>query len=101
VYQGLLRLIQLRGQNLAFTRADTEIVDTGNPHVFGYFRTHGPHNVFILASFSEVPQAVEARRLRQMGLRKTMVDVYAGRTVTAAQELVLEPYQLMVLAQVA
>jgi len=42
---------------------------------------------------------VEARRLRQMGLRKTMVDIYAGRTVTAAQELVLEPYQLMVLTQ--
>jgi len=101
VYQGLLRLIQLRGQNLAFTRADTEIVDTGNPHVFGYFRTHEPHTVFILASFSEQPQAVEARRLRQMGLRKTMVDILAGRTVTAAQQLVLEPYQLMVLAQVS
>jgi len=100
VYQGLLRLIQLRGQNLAFTRADTEIVDTGNPHVFGYFRTHDLHNVFVLASFSEAPQPVEARRLRQMGLRKTMVDIYAGRTITAAQELTLEPYQLMVLAQV-
>jgi amylosucrase len=100
VYQGLLRLIQLRGQNLAFTRADTEIVDTGNRHVFGYFRTHGPHNVFVLASFSETPQALEARRLRQMGLRKTMVDIYAGRTITADRELILEPYQLMVLAQV-
>jgi amylosucrase/maltose alpha-D-glucosyltransferase/alpha-amylase len=35
-----------------------------------------------------------------MGMRKTMVDLYAGRTITAAQELLLEPYQFMVLARV-
>jgi amylosucrase len=99
VHQGLLRLIQLRGQSLAFTRADTEIADTGNPHVFGYFRTHGPHSVFIMANFSEQQQPIEARRLHLMGLRKTMVDLLAGRTVTAARELVLEPYQLLVLAR--
>ena len=43
---------------------------------------------------------MEARRLRQMGMRKTMADLYAGQTVTATDELVLEPYQLMVLAKV-
>ncbi len=35
-----------------------------------------------------------------MGMRKTMVDLYAGQTITAAQELMMEPYQLMVLARV-
>jgi amylosucrase/maltose alpha-D-glucosyltransferase/alpha-amylase len=34
-----------------------------------------------------------------MGMRKTMVDLYAGRTITATQELVMEPYQLMVLTR--
>jgi amylosucrase/maltose alpha-D-glucosyltransferase/alpha-amylase len=43
---------------------------------------------------------LEARRLRQMGMRKTMVDLFAGRTIVATQELLLEPYQLMVLARV-
>ena len=100
VYQGLLRLIQLRGQNLAFTRGETEFVETGNKHVFGFFRSNDQHIAFVLANFSEKAQRLEARRLRQMGMRKTMVDLYAGRVITAAQELEMAPYQLMVLSRV-
>jgi amylosucrase len=57
--------------------------------------------VFVLADFAETEQALEAHRLRQMGMRKTFVDLYAGRTITAMKELVLEPYQLMVLRRVS
>jgi amylosucrase/maltose alpha-D-glucosyltransferase/alpha-amylase len=101
VYQGLLRLIQLRVQNLAFTRGETEFVETGNKHVFGFFRSNEQHTTFVLANFSEQAQRLEARRLRQMGMRKTMVDLYAGRVITATQELEIAPYQLMVLSRVA
>ncbi|ALP53920.1 amylosucrase [Candidatus Tenderia electrophaga] len=101
VYQGLLRLIQLRGQNLAFSRGDTEFVATGNQHVFGFVRSNAQHVVFVLANFSEREQGLEARRLRQMGMRKTMVDLYGGRVLTATQELAMAPYQLLVLARVA
>ena len=99
IHQGLLRLIQLRNQNTAFVGSETEIIDTGNPHTLGYFRTHEGQSVFVLASFSEREQRVDARRLRMLGLRRTMVDMFAGRAVTAAEELALEPYQLMVLAR--
>jgi amylosucrase len=99
IYMGLLRLIQLRGQNLAFTRAQTEILDTGNKHVFSYFRLHDQSMVLVLANFSEQEQRLEARRLRQMGLRKTVIDLVAGRAITATQELVMEPYQFMALAR--
>jgi amylosucrase/maltose alpha-D-glucosyltransferase/alpha-amylase len=100
VHQGLLRLIQLRGQNLAFARGETELAETGNRHVVGFFRSNEHHVVFVIANFSDHEQRLEARRLRQMGMRKTMVDLYAGRVITATQELVLEPYQLMVLSHV-
>ena len=100
IYQSLLRLIQLRHQNLAFTRSDTEVSETGNKHVFGFFRSNDQNVVFVLANFSENEQRLEARRLRQMGMRKTMVDLYAGQTITATQELIMEPYQLMILAHV-
>ncbi|HKJ72358.1 MAG TPA: alpha-amylase family protein [Gammaproteobacteria bacterium] len=99
VYQGILRLIQLRQQNPAFTNAETDFVATGNRHVFGYFRFNDAASVLVLASFSEHEQRLEARRLRQMGMRKTMVDLYAGRTLTATQELVMAPYQFMVLSR--
>lgn len=101
IYKGLLRFIQLRQQNLAFTRAETEITDTGNQHVFGYFRNHDQYSVLVLGNFSEKEQRLEARRLRHMGMRKTMVDIYAGKTITATQELIMDPYQLMVLTRAA
>ncbi len=100
IYQGLQRLIQIRQQNLAFTRAETEIVDTGNKHVFGYFRMHDSYNVFVLANFSENEQEIEARRLRQLGLRTTMVDIISGRTIIAHRELTLEPYQFTILSRI-
>lgn len=101
IYQGLLRLVQIRQQNPAFDRAETEIVDSGNEHVFGYFRTNGDHSVLVLANFSEVPQMIEGRRLRLLGLRKSVVDLVAGRTIVAAHALELEPYDFMVLARPA
>jgi amylosucrase len=69
--------------------------------VFGFFRSNEQHIAFVLANFSEKEQRLEARRLRQMGMRKTMVDLYAGRVITATQELEMAPYQLMVLSRVA
>ncbi len=99
IYQNLLRLIQIRQQNPAFDRAETEFVDTDNPHVFGYFRTNGDSSVLVLANFSGTPQRLEGRRLRLLGLRKSNVDLVAGRVIVAARELVLEPYDLMVLAR--
>jgi len=101
IYQNLLRLIQIRQQNLAFDRAETEIVDTGNDHVLGYFRTNGDYSVLVLANFSGASQNLDGRRLRLLGLRKSIVDLVAGRTIVAAHELTLDPYDFMVLARPA
>lgn len=97
VFQGMLRLVQLRKQNLAFDRAETELVDIGNQHVFSFFRTQMDHAALVIANFSEAEQVIEARRLRDLGLRKSIVDAYAGEVITASRELRLAPYQLMVL----
>jgi amylosucrase/maltose alpha-D-glucosyltransferase/alpha-amylase len=98
IFHGILRLIRLRTQNPAFERSESEILDTGNDHVLGVLRAQAEHVVFILANFSEREQRVEARRLRQKGLRKSVFDLASGRTLTAARELALDPYQLLVLS---
>ena len=97
IYHAMLRIAQIRQQNLAFTRADTEIVDSGNAHVFAYFRQHAEQSVLVLANFSEREQVLAANRLRLLGLRKTVTDLMAGRTIIATQSLAVEPYQFMVL----
>lgn len=99
MYGGILRLIQLREQTRAFDRAETEFIDTGNPHVLGYFRNAKDASVLVLANFSENEQHVEGRHLRKLGMRKTVIDIMAGQTVTAMHELAIEPYQLLVLAR--
>lgn len=99
VHQGLLRLIQLRQQNVAFSNAETEFIDTGNTHIFGYFRTNNEYSVLCLANVSEHPQKLEGRHLRLLGLRKNVVDLVSGKFITAVQELQLEPYQFAVLSR--
>jgi amylosucrase len=99
VYHGLLRLVRLRTQTQALWGTAIEIADTGSDHVFGFVRSHGESAVFVLANFTEREQRLEARRLRQLGFRGTAVDLHAGQAVTATRELVLAPYQLMMLSR--
>lgn len=102
VYHGLLRLLRLRTQNPSFSfRSQTEIAETDNPHVFAFIRSSEENAIFVLANFTETEQRLQARRLRQMGMRKTTVDLFAGRNITAAKELLLAPYQLMVLGRIS
>jgi amylosucrase/maltose alpha-D-glucosyltransferase/alpha-amylase len=97
VFQGIIRLSQIRINNFAFTRSETEIVDAGNDHVLAYFRQHMEQSVLVLANFKETTQEIDATRLRQLGLRRTMTDLVSGHLVIASESLTLEPYQLMVL----
>lgn len=97
IYSGMLKLAQIRQKNMAFTRAETELVDTDNKHVLAYFRHHEEQSVLVLANFSEEEQIISAKRLRMLGLRKTITDIIDGKTIVATQQLVMDPYQLKVL----
>lgn len=96
-FQGIVRLGQIRMNNFAFTRSETEVVDSGNDHVLAYFRQHMEQSVLCLANFTELTQEIDAARLRQLGLRRSMTDLVSGHLVIASESLALEPYQLVVL----
>ncbi len=100
IFQQIQRLIQLRKQNMAFNGLETEFIDLGNPHVFAFFRNYEQRSVLVLANFSEKRQSLQARLLRQLGMRKTMIDLFAGKSFTATHELLLDPYQFMTLSRV-
>lgn len=95
IFHGMLKLSQIRQNNHAFHETNTEFVDVGNHHVFGYFRTHGGQSILCLANFNDHPSDVSAARLRQLGLRKTFTDLIAGQSIVATERLVLEPLQFM------
>lgn len=97
LHEGFLKLSQLRLKSDALARGDTEIVDAGNEHVFAYFRTTRDQSILCLANFSDEIQILPAPRLRQLGLKKALVDIIAGQTIIAAKQLEMEPLQFMVL----
>ena len=97
LFNGLLKLLQLREKTLALSGPDTEFVDMKNDHLLTYFRHYENNSVFILANFSDKEQNIAGNRLRLLGLSKTVTDVVGGKIITAAQNLTLEPYQFMML----
>lgn len=97
IFHGLLKLSQLRQQNIIFSRSDTEITNPGNNHVLGYFCHHDEQTALVLANFSDHTQPIAGTRLRHLGMRKTITDLVSGKSITAMHELVMEPYQFMVL----
>ncbi|MEM6910026.1 MAG: alpha-amylase family protein [Verrucomicrobiota bacterium] len=97
LFQGFLKLNQIRMNNSALAQGETEVIHTENDHVLGWFRTNSEQSVLCLGNFSDRTQSIAATRLRQLGLRKALVDIVAGKHILASKRLELEPLQFMVL----
>ncbi len=95
IYSRLQRLIRLRQGNPAFGGGETEIIDAGNPHVFGYVRQYEGQRVLVLANFIEHEQRVGANELRLHGLSYRFVDLVSGAERTSDRDLVLGPYEFV------
>ena len=98
VYDGLARLIGLRKGRQAFAGGATDIIDTGNGHVFGYVRRHDDDRVLVLANFSERAQPIAANGLRLHGLGYTFTDLITSEDISLEHDdgdLSLAPYRLL------
>jgi len=95
VYTRLCRLIKLRKENPAFGGGETEIIDPGTPHVFGYARQFKGERVLVLASFTEREQRIEANTLRLHGLGYAFTDLVTGEQISSDADLTLEPYRFV------
>jgi amylosucrase len=95
IFAELVRLIVLRKQQPAIYGNETEFVETGNGHLFGYVRHGGGQRLLVIANFSEHPQEMDADRLRVYGPGFSFTDMITSQTLTADWPLRLEPYQCM------
>ena len=95
IFTQLVRLIALRKQQPAIYGNETEFVETGNGHLFGYIRHGGGQRLFVLANFSEKPQEMDADRLRVYGPGFSFTDMITSHIITSERPLRLEPYQCM------
>ena len=95
IFAELVRLIALRKQQPAIYGNETEFVETGNAHLFGYVRSAGGQRLFITANFSEHPQEMDADQLRVYGPGFNFTDMITSQTIIADQPLQMKPYQCM------
>ncbi len=95
IFTRLLQLIRLRKQQPAISGNNTEFVDTGNGHLFGYVRHGGSQRLFVVTNFSDHPQEMNGNQLRVYGLGYSFTDLVTGQTLRAERPLRLEPYQFV------
>lgn len=98
IFAGLLRLISLRKNTPAFQGHDFELIDTADPHVFGFLRMTGSQTIAVLANFSEQERQIPANLLRLHGLAYRYQDLLSDEYYFGA-EIPLAPYQMLFLVQ--
>jgi glycosidase len=97
IFQRLSHLIALRQAHPVFggPAGDTEIISTGNWHVFSYVRRRAGQRVLALANFSEEEQRIPANELRLQGLSYAFTDLVSAGPITLETDLVLGPYRFV------
>ncbi|MBE2267367.1 MAG: alpha-glucosidase C-terminal domain-containing protein [Anaerolinea sp.] len=91
IYQNIRRLIMVRKTLPALANGDTRFVNAGNRRVLGFIRHD---QILVLANFSEHPQSLDKRVLRQEWSPVDRVtDILTGKLFTPEDEFRLEPYQ--------
>jgi amylosucrase len=93
VWAGLTRLIGLRKAQPALWDGAMEVIESGNPHLFGFVRQHEGQHLLVVANFSEHPQTIDANLVRVYGVGYYFTDLIGGLAHTAEGPLELEPYQ--------
>jgi glycosidase len=99
VFSGLSRLIAMRKAHPVFSGHETEIIDTGNPAVFGYLKTHAGERALALANFSEQEQVIPTNLLRLYGLGYQFEDLLTGEMIPW-KDLTLNAFQFVCLKAV-
>ncbi|MDQ5854534.1 MAG: alpha-amylase family glycosyl hydrolase, partial [Chloroflexota bacterium] len=95
IYGELCRLIEVRKRHAVFAGVETDVIDTGNDHVFGYVRRHEGGRVLVLANFTEREQRFAANQARLYGLGYAFTDLVAGQAITLDGDVLLEPYRFV------
>lgn len=96
LFNGFLQLTRIRKQNPAFSVGELDVISTDNDHVLGFVRHAGIERILLLANFSEESQIIPANLLRLYGLSYTFKELVTDVPCQLV-DLVLQPYQLVVL----
>ncbi len=92
-FRETVKLFNLRKQLPALYNSGMEVVDTGNTHLFGYLRSHADQRLLIVANFADTSQTMSAHLLGPWGGSGEALDHLTGKTISLAEDLVIEHHR--------
>lgn len=91
-FRETVRLFNLRKELRALYDGGMEVIETGNPHLFGYLRSHAEQQVLVVANFAEDAQRMSAEHLRPWNDRKAL-DHLTGEWRSLGEDLTLDHHR--------
>jgi amylosucrase/maltose alpha-D-glucosyltransferase/alpha-amylase len=89
----LKNLIRLRKSTPLLSGNDSIFINSGNPHVFGYFRQRDYQQILILNNFSDFPQQISKAILQRYGIGWYYQDLISRESFSDDADLSLAPFQ--------
>jgi amylosucrase len=89
VFAGMKRMIKARKRLRALAGSQTELIDTGNDHIFAFRRDGFGQTLLVFMNFTEQPQAIY---LSTPGAPQ-WIDELTSDVIASDAELTLQPYR--------
>jgi len=91
----MTKLCNLRKQLPPLKNGGMEVIDTGNPHLFGYLRANQDQQLLIIANFSEFDQVIKADHLAKTGMKRDGFEIFTQKTLPSGEDLSFNGYRYM------
>lgn len=92
VYAGLQRLVAIRKATPLLGDAHTHIIETGNPHVFGFTRNRDADTLLVLANFADFEQSLDQSLIDSLLTGGNPIDLL--ETKPSSDLKTLQPHQV-------
>lgn len=92
-FHEMAKLFFLRKQLKVFRNGGMVVIDTGNPHLFGYIRKNGKEKMLVVNNFSEKRQSMPAEYLTAAGMTDNAIDILTQKELPAGKDLIFEGYR--------
>jgi amylosucrase len=92
-FHEMVKLVHLRKSLPALQNGGMEVIDTGNPHLFGYLRVFDRQRLLIINNFSEQQESMTAFHLQGCGVTGDAVNLLKDEPVPFGRDLILHDHQ--------
>lgn len=92
-FHEMVKLINLRKTLPALQNGGMEVINTGNPHLFGYIRAFNHQRLLIVNNFSEQQQLMDVEHLRNCDVTGDVVNLLKDEILSLGNDMLLHDHQ--------